>query len=183
MQVSYVGNQITVKVPIAAVPVAGSPVPFTITSMTMPTTTTPVGAQTVVNLDSVIPSAAVDGYRSYTISASLNSSYMVKVGTPNGDGPASPYIYPGDSFELQPVPYGGSGLVFKNLDSVAPQLVSITSLSAYNLANPSTPVEVPAGNADGKMYYVAKFSEGVRGFQINPLTLASRVVFHIHLKM
>ena len=163
MQFSHVGDQITVKVPVAAIPDAGSPLPFTITSWTMPTPTTPVGAQTVVNLDSVIPSAAVDGFRSYTISASPTASYMLKVGTPNGDGPASPYMYPGDSFELQPVPHGGSGLVFKNLDTTAPQLVSITSLSSYNSANPSTPVEVPAGNADGKLYYVAKFSEGVTG--------------------
>ena len=158
MQFSYVGNQIIVKVPVAAVPVAGNPLPFTITSMT-----TPAGAQTVVNLDAVTPSPELDGYRSYTISANPNSSYMFKVGTPNGDGPASPYIYPGDSFELQPVPYGGSGLVFKNLDTTAPYLDSITTLSAYNLANPGTPVEVPAGSADGKLLYVAKFSEGVTG--------------------
>ena len=159
MLVSYVGNQITVKIPTADVPASG--LPFSMSSSSnLLSEWVPAPANVsigVVGLNKI-----------YTITVDPTQSYMVRTGAFNSSGGiqtgnySTPIVMQGDSYELQ-LPQGGGTMFFKNLDTTAPYLDSITTLSAYNLANPSTPVEVPPGTADGKIYYVAKFSEGVTG--------------------
>ena len=163
MLVSYVGNQITVKIPIADVPAAGLPLPFSITSMA--SSISPPPMPTEVSLAGVTPSSPVNGYVSYTISASPTQSYMVKVGAFNSTGPSmgatTPMMMQGEEYSLLPAPFGGNDLVFKNLDSVAPSLQTLTTMAAYNAANPGNTVEPPPGPADGKAYFVAKFNEAI----------------------
>jgi hypothetical protein len=152
--VSYVGSQIIVKVPTAAVPDSGPP-PFTIMSISYAGSPPVAGGQIAMDLSNVIPSAAVDGYRSYSITASPTSTYSVQVGNIT-----TATLMNGENYELQQ-PQGGGAMVFKNLDTTAPTLDSITTLSAYNLANGTTYVP-PGGQADqSKTYFVAKFSEAV----------------------
>ena len=152
--VSYISGQITVKVPEAAVPASGPP-PFTIMSTLYSGSPPVVGPQTAMDLSTVIPSAAVDGYRSYSITASPTSTYMVKVGTiSTGE------LIPGQNFQLQ-LPPSSFTMFFKNLDTTAPTLESITTLSEYNLAN-NTTYTPPGGVVEAsKTYFVAKFSEVV----------------------
>jgi hypothetical protein len=157
MLVSFVGSQITVKIPTADVPATGLPFNMSL-SMTPQAEMLPT---------SVTFSDAVVGYRSYSIPVDPIQTYMVRTGTFNVSGsqtgPSTMAMIQGESYQLQPAPFGGNVLVFKNLDPVAPSLQTLTTLSDYNQANSSAPVEIPPGPADGKAYYVAKFSEGVNG--------------------
>ena len=157
--VSYVDNQITVKIPVAEVPAVGSPLPFTIKSTSYAGSPPSSGGQTAMDLSSVIPTTA-GGFSSYSITASPTSTYIVQAGT---SGSAStPILMPGERYELQLPSGGGSFMSFKNLDTTAPTLDSITTLSAYNLANGTT--YAPPGGAvvdQSKTYFVAKFSEAV----------------------
>jgi hypothetical protein len=158
MLVSYVGSTITVKIPVSEAPANG--LPFNMSSSMTPTFE-------MVPAPANVTSAVEGLEKIYTITVDPAQSYMVRTGTFNVSGPqtgpSTMAMIQGESYQLQPAPFGGNVQVFKNLDPVAPQLVSITTLSAYNSANPDTTVEVPAGSADGKAYYIAKFSEGVMG--------------------
>ena len=151
--VSYLGGQITVKVPTAAVPETGLP-PFTIMSTPYSGTPLVAGTQTPVILSGVNPTTA-GGFSSYSITASPTSTYMVQVGSIS-----TSILMPGQNFELQ-LPQGGGTMFFKNIDTTAPFLDSVTTLNAYNLAN-NTTYAPPSGQVDAtKTYFVAKFSEAV----------------------
>ena len=159
MLVSYVDSTITVKIPTAQAPDTG--LPFSISLSTTPEfemSLTGVTGPTTDGSDSI-----------YTIAVNPAQSYMVRAGAINSGGyvPITRDMMQGESYDLQPTPATGV-LIFKNLDSVAPTLAPIDTLTAFNsssalpavipsaLGNPSTP---PANTT----YFVAKFSEGVSG--------------------
>ena len=172
MLVSFVGSQITVKIPAADVPADGSPVPFTMTPGIWPLNVLPLTGMTL--------GPEVDGYRTYTIPVESANAYVIRTtGTINQSGTQTSISYStgiiqqGDSFQLQPHPMGdGSYLEFKNLDSVAPSLVSISRLSDSGISF-QPPVE-PEGSTP-KAYFVAKFSEGVTGVSNQSFNVTSIV--------
>ena len=163
MRVSYVGNQITVRIPVSDVPQIGYP--FTIAPFTLPQFPVTQGI-TSSDLTEV-------GYRTYTIPVDSTQSYMVKTVTLSGSGGfTTPEIIQGESYGLQPAPITGV-LVFKNLDAVAPTLmpfsqqIPIATVSAFDSTSGLPPIAAPGNPPANTAYYVAKFSEAVTGVTNN----------------
>jgi hypothetical protein len=160
MRVSYVGNLITVRIPVMDVPTNGYP--FTIAPFTTPQFPVTQGI-TSSDLTEV-------GYRTYTIPViDSTQSYMVKTVNSSGlVGSTSPEIMQGASYELQPAPLTGV-LVFMSIDpppAIDPlsTQVPIITLSAFNSGSGALPdVPIPGDQTGNTTYYIAKFTEGVSG--------------------